>query len=389
MSNLKQTINVITLTEFLKSEGLIQKIGGFHILSELNYSVPNTLYLEHYITLVNEKSLRRELLALAYKLINTSFSTNQTVKNIFPQIEQEFLNILNPIKSHSVISGSKLLNEIVEDIKKNFLTSEVIGLRSGLRKLDLLTQGFQRSDLIILAGRPSMGKTALSINIALNVMKDTMLPTIFFTLEMSRQQIMYRFLSLESNICAQKLKQGKLLENDWVQLNKVIKLFSKFPLFIHDSPTLSISQIRTVIQTIKFEQKKVGIVIIDYLQLIESPTNSEIDLNRVQSLSYITKNLKLLAREFQIPIIVLSQLNRKVENRMDQRPMLSDLKESGSIEQDADLVLMLSRMSNLSTQNDDFLLTQLIIAKQRNGPTGSIDLEFEKVTMKFDNPTNF
>ena len=389
MYSLKKTVNIITLTEFLKGEGLVQKIGGFQILCELSYNVPNILYLEHYITLVNEKSLRRELLVLAYKLINVSFSTNQSVQHIFPQIEQEFLNILNPIKSHSVISGSKLLNEIIEDIKKNFLTSEVVGLRSGLRELDFLTQGFQKSDLIILAGRPSMGKTALSINIALNILKNTMLPTIFFTLEMSRQQIMYRFLSLESNICMQKLKQGKLLENDWVRLNKIVRLFSKLPLFVHDSPTLSISQVRTIIQTIKFEQNKIGMVIIDYLQLIKSPTNDEIDLNRVQSLSYITRNLKMLAREFQIPILVLSQLNRKVENRVDQKPMLSDLKESGSIEQDADLVLMLSNVPNLSIQNYDLLRTQLIVSKQRNGPTGSIDLELEKTTMKFSTPADF
>jgi replicative DNA helicase len=260
------------------------------------------------------------------------------------------------------------------------------GLSSGFHDLDLLTQGFQKSDLIILAGRPSMGKTALSLNLALNIIKDSKLPVLFFSLEMSKEQIMYRLLSIAANINQTRLRSGKLYQNDWTKLNKIIKIMSKLPLFIDDTPDLAVQNIRSKIKTILFEQTQIGLIIIDYLQLMQ---NSKLKTeNRVQELSQITRALKMIAREFNIPIITLSQLSRNVENRMNKKPILSDLRESGSIEQDADLVLMLynNKDSNLKqNDNQNYSLTELIIAKQRNGPIGSIKLNFDQKKMKFSN----
>ena len=227
-----------------------------------------------------------------------------------------------------------------------------------------------------------MGKTALGLNIALNIIKNLKLPVLFFSLEMSKEQIMYRLLAMETNINQIRLKSGKLYQNDWIKLNKMIRIISKFPLFIDDSFNLSVSDIRSKLKTIIFEQSQIGLIIIDYLQLMQ---DSKLKIeNRVQELSQITRSLKTIAREFNIPIIALSQLSRNVENRIDKKPILSDLRESGSIEQDADLVLMLYQNNtyNLKSSINNFQLVDLIVAKQRNGPVGTIQLKFDEKTNK-------
>ena len=232
-----------------------------------------------------------------------------------------------------------------------------------------------------------MGKTALSLNIMMTVMKQARLPILFFSLEMSKEQIIYRLLSMETNINQIRLKNGKLSQSDWAKLTKVMKILSKLPLFIDDTIDLSVTEIRSKIKTILFEKKKIGLVIIDYLQLMQI-SKTKID-NRAQELSYITRLLKTIAREFNIPVIALSQLSRNVENRLDKKPVLSDLRESGSIEQDADLVLMLYR--NKFSKKEDFNSPlgsehlELILAKHRNGPTGTIKLRFNERRMKFYN----
>ena len=276
------------------------------------------------------------------------------------------------------------------ELKNKFLNPQLPGLPSGFLKLDELTQGFQKSDLIIIAGRPSMGKTALSLNIALNCIKIARLPILFCSLEMSKEQILYRLLSSETGINQMKLRSGKLTQNDWIKLNKVMRIISKLPFFIDDTSNLSIQDIRSKIKTIILEQSKIGLVIIDYLQLMQNLDFKQ--QNRVQELSQITRDLKGLAREFNIPIIALSQLSRNVDSRIDQRPILSDLRESGSIEQDADLILMLYRskqnspLISLSTSIQQKLhssVTEIIIAKQRNGPIGTVKLELNEDRIQF------
>lgn len=378
----KMSIDILSLTTFLQEHGLLKKVGGIKILLELITQIPNLMYLKKYTQLVKDKFLRRLLIKFGYKIINTGYVTNLPLEKILNNIENELFTLAYENKIQNVYTSTKLLNTIFLELKEKFLKPTLPGLPSGFSTLDSLTQGFQKSDLIILAGRPSTGKTALSLNIALNSIKMSRLPVLFFSLEMSKEQIMYRLLSLETGINQIRLKNGKLYKDDWIKLNKIIKIISKLPFFIDDISNVSVQEIHSKIKTVFLEQTQIGLVIIDYLQLIQ---HSEFKReNRVQELSQITRYLKSLAREFNIPIIALSQLSRNVENRIDQKPILSDLRESGSIEQDADLVLMLYK-NKIINQNEIPSIFELIIAKHRNGPIGTIPLQFDKNKTKFTN----
>jgi replicative DNA helicase len=382
----KIPIDILTLTTFLQDNGLLKKIGGIKVLIELINQIPNLVYLEEYLRLVKDKFLRRSLIKLGYEAINSGYITNIPLENTLNDFENQLFNLTNQIKIQKFSTSAELLNNIFLDLKEKSMKPTLPGLSSGFYELDSLTQGFQKSDLIIVAGRPSMGKTAFSLTMGLNIIKTSKLPILFFSLEMSKEQIMYRLLAMETNINQMRLRSGKLYRNDWIKLNKVIKIISKLPFFVDDTSDLSIQDIRSKIKTIIFEQTQIGLIVIDYLQLMQ---NSKLKLeNRVQELSQITRSLKNIAREFNVPIIALSQLSRNVENRVNKKPILSDLRESGSIEQDADLVLMLYRNKYYNSKAElertpD--LTDLIVAKQRNGPTGIIKLKFDEKRTKFLN----
>ena len=383
------SIDILTLLTFLQDNGLLEQIGGIKVLIELISQIPNLIYLDEYLGLVKDKFLRRSLIKLGYEVINSAYATNVSLEKILTECETKIFTLTTETKSQNLFTTSELLNTLFLDLKEKSLNPKLLGLTSGFYELDSLTQGFQKSDLIILAGRPGMGKTALSLNMAITAIRQSKLPVLFFSLEMSKEQIIYRLLSMETNINQIRLKNGKLSQPDWIKLTKVIKILSKLPFFIDDTVNLSINDIRSKIKTILFEQKKIGLVIIDYLQLMQI-SKTKLD-NRAQELSQITRLLKTLAREFNIPIIALSQLSRNVENRLDKKPVLSDLRESGSIEQDSDLVLMLYR--NQSLMKDEFHSVpsleseqiELILAKHRNGPTGTIKLQFDEKRMKFSN----
>ena len=386
MTKNKVPIDVLTVITCLQNNGLLQKIGGIKVLIELISQIPNLVYLEEYLSLVKDKFLRRSLIKLGYEIVNSGYVTNIPLETIISDFENKLLNLTNETKTQKLVTSAELLNDIFFDLKEKSLNPGLSGLPSGFYDLDSLTQGFQKSDLIILAGRPSTGKTAFGLNIGLNLIKRFKLPVLFFSFEMSKEQMMYRLLSMETNISQIRLKSGKLNQDDWVKINKMIKILSKFPFFIDDTSDLSVQDIRSKIKSVYFEQNKIGLVIIDYLQLIQNSKGK--NENRVQELSQITRSLKAIAREFNIPIIALSQLNRGVENRIDQKPILSDLRESGSIEQDADLVLMLynNPSNNLKSSDDSkFHPIELIIAKQRNGPIGMVNLNFDKTRTKFFN----
>lgn len=383
-------IDILTLITFLQDNGLLQKIGGLKVLIELLSQIPNLVYLEEYLSLVKDKFIRRSLIKLGYETINSSYITNIPLENILNDLENKLFNLTSEIKPQKLYSSAELLNDIFFELKTKSLNPKLSGVASGFYDLDSLTQGFQKSDLIIIAGRPSMGKTALGLNIASNIIKNSKLPVLFFSLEMSKEQIMYRLLAMETNINQMRLKTGELYQNDWLKLNKIIKLLAKFPFFIDDTFDLSIQDIRSKIKTIIFEQNQIGLIIIDYIQLMQ---NSKLKMeNRVQELSQITRSLKTIAREFNVPIIGLSQLSRNVENRIDKKPILSDLRESGSIEQDADLVLLLYQNKTQTPQqinsrenNKTDNVIELIIAKHRNGPVGTVKLKFDEQQTKFYN----
>ena len=388
MYNKKMSIDIVTLNTFLQDTGKLNLIGGTKVLIELINYVPNLSYLEEYIKLVQDKFLRRCLIKLGYEIINSAYITNVSLESIFLNLESKVFELTNEIQTQTVSTTADLFSNIFLELKQKSLNPSLSGIPSGFYDLDSFTQGFQKSDLIIIAGRPSMGKTALALNMGLNILKNTKLPVIFFSLEMSKEQLTYRLLTHETDITNLRLKSGNLYKEDWSLLNETMKNLSTLPLFLDDTPNPSIQDLKSKLKKILFEQGQIGLVIIDYLQLMQ---NSQLKTdNRAQELSQITRSLKNLAREFNIPIIALSQLSRSVENRPNKRPILSDLRESGSIEQDADLVLMLYRESyyltndeNRSQNNSD--LVELIITKQRNGPIGTVELLFDSSRTKFRN----
>ena len=380
-------IDTVKIGAFLQTQGLLHKIGGTQVLLELINQVPDSVYFEEYIQAVNEKFLRRSLVRIACKIIDVSYITNISSENILREAEAELFLLTNQTLSIRLPNNAQLLNSIFSELKEKFLNPKLPGLTSGFQTLDSITQGFQKSDLIVIAGRPSTGKTALSLTISLNIIKLARLPILFFSLEMSKEQIMYRLLAMESDIEAEKLKTGNLQKNDWTKLHRIMKIFSKLPFFIDDSPTISIQELRSKIKTVITEQGQIGLVLIDYLQLIQTSTGPS--GTRTEELAQVTRGLKNLAREFKVPVIFLSQLSRNVETRINQTPMLSDLRESGSIEQDADLVLMLSNTESINIDSRPICTQRsvdLIIAKHRNGPTGTISLTFNGKQTKFSEP---
>lgn len=379
-----QSVDIVTLTTFLQDQGLMRKIGGIKVLIELTNQIPNLVYLHEYLKLIKDKYLRRSIIKLSYQAINSSYITNISLENILRDFENQLFTITNQLKPVKIFSMSELTYQLFNEMKEKSQNPQFSGLLSGFHKLDSITQGFQKSDLIIIAGRPSIGKTSFCLSLAINSIKFSKLPILFFSLEMSKKQIFYRLLSMETGILQSRLQTGQLYRNDWIKLNRFIKILSKLPFFIDDSFNLSIADIRSKLKTLTFEQNSIGLVIIDYLQLMQGEDLK--NTNRTQELSRITRSLKNIAREFNLPIIALSQLSRNVENRVDKKPILSDLRESGSIEQDADLVLLLYRNVNKIKDFDkekNRILTELIVAKQRNGPTGSIPLFFDRNSAKY------
>ena len=382
----KLPINIFSVNDFLKETGRLDKIGGTKVLLELINQIPNLVYLEEYIQLIQDKFLRRSLINLGYEAINSAYITNIPLEQILNDFEKKSFKLTNELIEEKKLTTAELFSTIFLELKEKALKSDLPGLGSGFYDLDSLTQGFQKSDLIILAGRPSMGKTAFVLNITENIIKNYKVPILFFSLEMSKEQLIYRLLSNETGISQTRLKIGNLYKEDWHELKESIQTYSRLPLFIDDQANLTTQDIRSKIKKILFEQNKIGLIVIDYLQLlVNSKLKSE---NRVQELSQITRALKNIAKEFQIPIIALSQLSRNVENRINKRPVLSDLRESGSIEQDADLVLMLYRENYYNPtieKNEKITPAELIIAKHRNGPLGMVELSFQNDPTKFLN----
>ena len=379
----KVPINVISVNDFLKETGCLEKIGGTKVLLELLNQIPNLVYLEEYIQLIQDKFLRRSLINLGYEAINSAYITNIPLEKTLTDFEKKSFKLTNELIEEKRLTTAELFSTVFLELKQKALKPDLPGLASGFYDLDSLTQGFQKSDLIILAGRPSMGKTAFVLNITENILKNYKLPIIFFSLEMSKEQLIYRLLSSDTGISQTRLKLGNLYKEDWNKLKNSIQTYSKLPFILNDEANITISEIRSQIKKIIFEQTHIGLIVIDYLQLL---LNSKIKVdNRVQELSQITRSLKSLAKEFQIPIIALSQLSRNVENRINKRPILSDLRESGSIEQDADLVLMLYRENYYNLTTEKVVPAEVIIAKHRNGPLGIVKLSFQIDPTKFFN----
>jgi replicative DNA helicase len=340
LSEKNQSINLTSVITELENQGLLKKIGGIEKIVNIINRFEIFSELENYISLVNEKYLRRLLIELGKQIIIWGYTTSKDITELLDKTEQSIYNLNQQKISQKIYTAAEIIDDVFTELKLKIQKDKSSGLLTSFKDLDAIIQGFQNSDLIIVAGRPSMGKTAFSLNLGKNIVNIYNIPLIIFSLEMSRQQIIYRFISTNADINSNRLKSGKMNSKEWEALSNSMRNISELPIFIDDNPNLNLIEIRSKLRKILLEKNKKGIVIIDYLQLMKLNIKFE---NRSQEISYITRSLKILAKEFQIPIIVLSQLSRNVEARTNKRPMLSDLRESGSIEQDADIVIMLYR----------------------------------------------
>ncbi len=379
-------IDFLTTTDYIQCHGLINEVGGLQVISELLKEIPTLVYLMDYIRLVKQKYIRRCIIKIGLKTVDNGFIMNFSVYEQLLGIDTEIRKLMNDLQlKKKDFSSAELLRFIIDDLwEKVKRPGQLSGIPSGFVGLDSYTDGFQKSELIIIAGRPSVGKTSFGLNISLNVLKKTRLPVLFFSLEMSAQQLMYRLLSMETRLDQMKFKTGLLNTQDWKKIDLVMRILGKIPVHLHDTPNLSSTDVRKVLKNFSNTYPQIGLVIIDYLQLMQEPSSK--NLNRSQEISLITRELKNLAREFNVPIIALSQLSRTIDGRIDPKPMLSDLRDSGSIEQDADLVLMLYKNKQKSVTNltPGSAIIDLSIAKQRNGPIGNTQLLFNQYLTKFE-----
>ena len=380
------SIDFLTTTDYIQCHGLINEVGGLQVITELLKEIPTLVYLMDYIRLVKQKYIRRCIIKIGLKTVDNGFIMNFSVYEQLLGIDTEIRKLMTDLQlKKKDFSSAELLRFIIDDLwEKVKQPGRLSGIPSGFVGLDSYTDGFQKSELIIIAGRPSVGKTSFGLNIGLNVLKKTRLPVIFFSLEMSAQQLMYRLLSMETCLDQMKLKTGLLNKEDWKKIDLVMRILGKIPVHLHDTPNLSSADVRKVLKNFANTYPQIGLVVIDYLQLMQEPSSKNI--NRSQEISLITRELKNIAREFNVPIIALSQLSRTIDGRIDPKPMLSDLRDSGSIEQDADLVLMLYKNKQKSVTNltPGSAIIDVSIAKQRNGPIGDTQLLFNQYLTKFE-----
>ena len=381
-----EPIDSITLTNILNRNSNLEKKSSTTYINNIIKSTTNTKNILSYVNIVKDKSTLRQIINLSKEIIEFSLnSKTDNVNDVLEMIEKKFLSISKKInKNEKFADISDILSKTIKKIEMlNETNSSITGLASGFKDLDTLTSGFHKSDLIIIAGRPSMGKSTLAINIAQNVLATLNIPIVIFSMEMSSEQIIMRLLSSLGQINLQKLRTGTLDKSDWPRLTAAVAtLLNKKNLFIDDSGALTPFDIKNKIKQIYKIQKNIGLIIIDYIQLIKIPGLQD---NRSREIAEISRALKILAKELNVPIIVLSQLNRSSEQRNDKRPLMSDLRESGAIEQDADLVIFIYK-DELKNKNLNKKISEIIVAKQRNGPTGKINLNFIPEYCKFEDP---
>lgn len=375
-------IDIITLKEQLTLRGSIEKVGNISYLASLIDNVPTTSNIDNYVKIVEEKSTIRQLIKVANDILKMGYSQTEEVDNIIEQTEKRIFDVLQNRNSRGYASIKEILITAFDSIEKLYQSkSKVAGIESGFADLDSKISGLNPADLIIVAARPAMGKSAFVLNIANFVAANTNTPVMVFSLEMSKEQMVNRILCSESEVDSMKLKSADLTSEDWLKLGKASSKLAEIPLYIDDTPGLNSAELRAKCRKAKLE-KNIGVIIIDYLQLMESKTKSA---SRQQEISEISRSLKILAKELSVPVIALSQLSRATESRQDHRPMLSDLRESGAIEQDADIVLFLHREDYYNQETDKKNIAEVIISKNRNGATGTVELAWIGQFTKFAN----
>jgi replicative DNA helicase len=383
LSDQGKPIDVVTVTEELSSKKELEDVGGLSYLTEIANSVPTAANIAHYARIVEEKALLRRLIRVATNIVEDGFTREDEVEALLSEAEKKMMEVSNRKNAGDFRHIKDVLVQTYDNIELlHSRKGDITGIPTGFRDLDKITAGFQRNDLIIVAARPSVGKTAFALNVAQNVATKTEENVAIFSLEMGAEQLVMRILCAEGNIDAQALRTGALTTEDWRKLTMAMGSLSNAGIFIDDTPGIRINEIRSKCRRLK-QEYGLGMILIDYLQLIVGSGNGK--ENRQQEVSEISRSLKALARELQVPVIALSQLSRGVEQRQDKRPMMSDLRESGSIEQDADIVSFLYREDYYDKETENQNMIEIIVAKQRNGPTGTVTLAFVKEFNKFVN----
>lgn len=376
-------IDLITATNYLEEQGELDNVGGPLYLAELADSVVSSANALHHAEIVADKSIQRSLINTASNIITDCFETTN-VKELLDHSEQSIFDITDAKKATTVKGSKELIKDVFKELEKRVeQKSLVTGIPTTYHKFDEMTAGLQNSDLIIIAGRPSMGKTAFALNVAMRAALHGGTTTAVFSLEMSMGQLMTRMMACHAKVELSRLRSGFLEDEDWARLYDAAQDLTEAPIFIDDTPAISTMELRARCRRLK-SQHNLGLIMIDYMQLMRS--SSRVD-SREQEISDISRTLKALAKELNVPVIALSQLNRKVEERTDKRPMMSDLRESGAIEQDADIILFLFREDFYNKKEDKPLnnKAEVIIGKQRNGPTGTVELAFFGAYTAFEN----
>lgn len=380
----RQAIDVLTLADQLRNSGNLDVIGGPAYLTELTNFVPTAAHVEQYADIVAQKAMRRRLIAASREITGMAQDESKQLRELIEEAEIRLFDVSQQHIRQDIISLEAILAESfdrLDDLHKD--KQKIRGVSTGFKDLDHTLAGFQRSDLIILAARPAMGKTALALNFAHNVAVQSQQPVLIFSLEMSKEQLVDRLLSMESGVDAWALRTGNLTDTDFEKIGHAMGTLSEAPIFIDDSPGITMADLRTKARR-EAHNRPLGLIIVDYLQLMSGGSRYGGDFaNRVQEISEISRGLKGVARELNVPVLALSQLSRSVESRSPQIPQLADLRESGSIEQDADVVAFIYREEYYNPETDRKKLTDVFIKKHRNGPTGGVELYFDNEKQRF------
>jgi len=380
--NANKAVDLITLTDQLKRDGTLEEIGGVSFLTALANSVPTSANISHYVSIVKEKSILRTLINNATKIVGLCYESDGNIDEVVDTAERFIFEVSERKPQGGFLHLKEIVKDSIEAIDKLYQKkAHVTGIPTGYIDFDIKTAGLQPSDLIVIAGRPSMGKSALALGIAEYAGVVEKVPLAMFSLEMSKEQLVQRMLCAHARVDAHKVRTGYLAISDWPRLTAAAGKLSEAPIFIDDTPAISVMELRAKARRLKAHQD-IQLIILDYLQLMRGSSNAE---NRQQEISEISRSLKALARELHVPIVAISQLSRAVEARTDHRPQLSDLRESGAIEQDADVVVLLLREEYYNPSSENQGVAEVMIAKQRNGPVGSLKLAFIKEYTRFEN----
>ncbi|MGZ6005279.1 MAG: replicative DNA helicase [Candidatus Saccharimonadales bacterium] len=376
-------IDVLTLSDQLKNSGYLDFVGGSAYLTELTNYVPTAAHVEQYASIVAQKAMRRRLIKASQDIIELGYDEKQNLKQLVEEAEIRLFDVSQRHVKQDVSSLETILGESFERLDELHKDKgKIRGVPTGYKDLDNILAGLQRSDLFILAARPSMGKTALALNIAHNVALQSSVPVLVFSLEMSKEQLVDRLLAMESGVDAWALRTGNLTDQDFEKIGQAMGSLSEAQIYIDDTPGITVSDLRTKARR-EHHQHPLGLIIVDYLQLMSGGSRFGGDANRVQEISEISRGLKGIARELNVPLMALSQLSRSVESRSPQIPQLADLRESGSIEQDADVVAFIYREDYYNPETDRKNVADILVKKHRNGPTGNIELYFDKDKQRF------